>query len=214
MSGTRIKQVAYALFAVALAAVALAACGGSGDSSQQAQTLLRESFKGRQVNSGILAVRLVVTPSGSKTLSGPLELTFGGPFEALGAGKPPKSNFTVRLSAFGRSGSLGVISTGRKGYVRLQGTAYRLPQATFRQFESSLGRVTNSGRSGRFGSFSKIDFVSWVRHPVVVGNGTVAGASTKHIHGGIDVRKMLTDLNTVIHKAPSLGASGTGNELS
>src|SRR5947207_10347891 len=163
MSGTRIKQIAYALLAAALAAIALAACGGSGDSSQQAQTLLRESFKGRQVNSGILAVSLVVTPSGSKTLNGPIELAFGGPFEALGAGKAPKSHFTLRLSAFGRSGSLGVISTGTKGYVTLQGIAYHLPQSTFRQFESSLGRVTNSGRSGLFGRSSKIDFVSWVR---------------------------------------------------
>ena len=88
---------------------------------------------------------MAVTPAGSKTLNGPIELSFGGPFEALGSGEAPKSNFTIRLSAFGRSGSLGVVSTGTKGYVILQGTSYRLPQSTFRQFESSLGPVTNSG---------------------------------------------------------------------
>ncbi len=131
------------LFGSALIAVAavllVAACGSSGGNPQQARAVLREAFKGAQpINSGKLAVRLAVTPSGSKTLAAPLELDFGGPFQSLGPGKVPKSDFTIALSALGRSGSMGVISTGTKGYVSLQGSNYQLPQSEF----GSWGRAS------------------------------------------------------------------------
>lgn len=191
----------------AAAVIALAACGGSG-SSQQAQTVLRQSFKSRPINSGNLSVKLAVTPSGSATFKTPIQMSFGGPFEALGKGQTPKSNFTITLSALGKSGSLGVISTGTKGYVTLQGTSYRLPKSTFRQFESSLAPVTNSSSTSLFGKLPKVDFASWIRNPVVEGNETVGGVNTTHVHGGVDVTKMLTDLNSVVHSAPSVLGKG------
>lgn len=192
----------------AVAALALAACGGSGGSSQQAQSVLREAFKSRPINSGNISVNLAVTPSGSQTFKTPIEMSFGGPFEALGKGQAPKSDFTIKLSALGKTGTLGVISTGTKGYVTLRGTAYQLPRATFKKFESSLAPVTNSTGSSLFGKLPKVDFVSWVRNPVVEGNETVGGANTTHVHGQLDVRKMLTDLNSVVHSAPSVLGSG------
>ena len=50
-----------------------------------------------------------------------------GPFESRGAGKLPKSNFNIGLSALGHHGQLGIVSTGATGYVTLDGNAYRLP---------------------------------------------------------------------------------------
>lgn len=197
--------------ATAVAVLALAACGSSSSNSTQAQSLLHQAFKAHPINSGKLTVAVAVDPSGSRTLKGPIALNFGGPFQSLGKGKTPKSDFTLRLSAFGRSGSLGIISTGTKGYVTLQGTSYQLPASTFRQFESGLAPVT---RSGSLGKLPKLDFLSWIRNPVVVGHETVAGADTTHVRGGIDVHKMLSDLNSVIHKAPSAGASGLGSGIS
>ena len=207
----KIRTIAWASLAVALAAVALAACGSGGGNSTQAQSLLRRAFKAHSINSGKLTVALAIARSGSTTLKNPITLNFGGPFQSLGNGKAPKSDFTLRLSAFGRSGSLGIISTGRKGYVTLQGTSYQLPAATFRQFESSLAHVT---RSGSFSKLPKVNFLSWVRNPVVVGHETVAGTDTTHVRGGIDVHKMLSDLNSVIHRAPSAGVSSLGSGIS
>jgi hypothetical protein len=196
-----------------MAVLALGACGSSG-SSGQASSLLRQTFGGKHtVNSGSINVSLSVNPSGSSTLKGPLTLSFGGPFASLGTGKLPKSNFTVSFSALGRKGSLGILSTGTAGYVTLSGTSYQLPASTFQQLESSFSSLTtsSSGSSGS-GTLSKlgIDPLHWLVNPTVVGNESVGGANTTHIRAGIDVGKLLDDLNTFLAKAPTLGVSGLG----
>lgn len=196
-----------------LGALALAACGSSSNSGQ-ASSLLRQTFSGKHtVNSGNINVSLVLNPSGSSTLKGPLTLSFGGPFASLGANKLPKSNFTVSFNALGRTGSLAILSTGTAGYITVSGTSYRLPAATFRQLESSFSSLTaSSGGSSGSGALGKlgIDPLHWLVKPAVVGNESVAGASTTHIRAGIDVAKLLDDLSTFLSKAPSLGVSGLG----
>lgn len=203
----------FGLLATAVAALALAACGSSG-SSGQATSLLRQTFSGKHtVNSGELNVSLTLNPSGSSTLKGPITLSFGGPFASLGTGKLPKSDFTVSISALGHKGSLGILSTGTAGYVTLSGTSYQLPAATFRQLESSFSSLTSSaGGSSGSGALARlgIDPLHWLVKPTVVGNENLAGASTTHIRAGIDVAKLLDDLNTFLGKAPSLGVSGLG----
>lgn len=201
------------VIAAAVAALALAACG-SGGGSGQASSLLRQTFSGKHtVKSGNINVSLSLNPSGSSTLKGPLTLSFGGPFESLGTGKLPKSNFTVGFSALGRKGSLGILSTGSAGYVTVSGTSYQLPASTFQQLESSFSSLTSSSSSsagsGALGKLG-IDPLHWLVKPTVVGNESVAGASTTHIRAGIDVSKLLDDLGTFLAKAPSLGVSGLG----
>ena len=199
----------------AWAAMALAACGSSGGGPQQARTLLRETFRGsHQINSGKLTVRLAVTGAGSKTAQGPVELDFGGPFQSQGKGQAPRSDFTLHLSALGRTATLGVLSTGTNGYVQLQGTTYQLPASTFRQLKSSFASAAGSS-SGGSGALSRlgIDPLNWVRNPTVVGNDTVGGASTTHIHGGVAVARLLADLSTALRKASSLGISGSTSRL-
>lgn len=202
-----------ALLGAVLAAFALAACGSSGNAGQ-ASSLLRETFSGKHtVNSGNVKVSLSLHPSGSSTLKGPLTLSFGGPFASLGTNKLPKSNFTVSFSALGRQGSLGILSTGSAGYVTVSGKSYQLPPATFQQLESSFSSLTSSsGGSSGSGALGKlgIDPLHWLVNPAVVGNESVAGASTTHIRAGIDVAKLLDDLDTFLAKAPSLGVSGLG----
>src|SRR5436305_9427552 len=133
-------RAAFACLALVLVALTLAACGSSGSgSSENPTTLLNQTFSGSHtVNSGNLTFSLTVTPTGSKTLTGPITLNFGGPFQSLGKGKLPKSNFTVSIGALGKSASLGILSTGTNGYVSLQGTSYQLPAATFQKLESSF----------------------------------------------------------------------------
>jgi hypothetical protein len=201
------------VLAAALAAISLAACGSSG-SSGQASSLLRQTFSGKHtVNSGNINVSLALNPSGSSTLKGPLSLSFGGPFASLGTGKLPKSDFTVSFSALGRTGSLAILSTGTAGYVKVSGQSYQLPAATFRQLESSFSSLTSSSGGGSgSGALSKlgIDPLHWLINPTVVGNESVGGANTTHIRAGIDVPKLLDDLNTFLAKAPTLSVSGLG----
>jgi hypothetical protein len=201
----------WALLAAALAALAVGACGSSGGSSQ-AKDLLKATFSGKHtVNSGNLNVSLTLMPSGSTTIRGPVTLSFGGPFASLGTGKLPKSNFTISISALGRTGSLGILSTGSAGYVTLKGTSYQLPAATFQQLESSFSSLTrSSGGNAGSGTLSRLGInpLQWLVNPTIAGNETVGGASTTHIRAGIAIRPLLDDLNTFLGKASSLGVAG------
>ncbi len=201
------------LLAVPLAALTIAACGSS--SSGSATALLRQTFSGSHtVNSGNLNVNLTLTPSGSSTLKGPISFTFGGPFDSLGKGKLPKSNFNIAISALGHTGSLGILSTGTTGYVTLQGTSYQLPSSTFQQLESSFSSLTSSSGGGAGSStLSKLGInpMDWLVHPTVAGSDNVGGTNTTHIKAGINVQALLSDLNTFLGKASSLRVSGAAS---
>ncbi len=210
LAQSRSLRAGLIALAAALVALALAACGGS--SSGNANSLLKQTFSGSHpVSSGNLSVELAVNPGGSSTLKGPITLSFGGPFASTGQNKVPKSNFNVAVSAEGHSGSLGILSTGNAGYVTLQGTSYQLPDATFRQLESSFSSLTSSaGGSNGSGTLSKLGInpLDWLQNPTVAGHDQVGGASATHIRAGINVSALLTDLNSFLGRAKSLGISG------
>jgi hypothetical protein len=199
------------LLVAALASLTLGACGSSSSSGGNATTLLKQTFSGSHVvASGNLSVSLTVTPTGSSTISGPITLSFGGPFQSLGKGKLPASNFTVSISALGKTGSLGILSTGTTGYVSLQGASYQLPAATFHKLESSFAQIGTSPGSAGSGGLSAlgIDPLHWLVSPSVVGKETVGGTDTTHIRAGINVAALLADINTFLSKASSLGVAG------
>lgn len=209
MASRPCRCVIVSLLAI-LAAAALSACGSSSSSSSgsaSAQQLLQDTFSGSHpVKSGVLSFNLTFTPSGSSTLNGPISLSLNGPFESPGSGKLPESHFTITLSALGRHGQIGVISTQTSGYVTLNGTAYRLPPADFQKLASSFSTVGSNGSGGGLAKFG-IDPRHWVANPAVVGTATVGGSSTTHIRAQINVAALLDDLDTLLHKASSTGAS-------
>ncbi len=194
-----------------LAAVLLSACGSS--SGPSANTLLRQTFSGsHEISSGVVELTVSIAPSGSSLLSGPINLSFGGPFQSRGTGKLPASDFTASVSALGRSGSLGIISTGTSGYVTLSGIGYPLPPASFKQLESGFSGLGGSGSHSGTGALAGlgIDPLSWLQNATVVGNETVAGAPTTHIHAGVNVSALLGDVSTLLSRASGLGVKGVG----
>lgn len=192
--------------------VALAACGSSSSSqSGNASQILNQTFTGSHtINSGNLSFSLTVDPAGSNILTGPITLSFGGPFQSRGKGKLPAANFNISVSAQGHRGSVSILSTGTNGYVTLQGRTYQLPSATFQKLESSVAQAS-SGGSGS-GALAKLGInpLRWLVHPAVVGDENVGGVSTTHIRAGVNVNALLSDLSTFAEKAPSLGVSGAG----
>ena len=193
-----------------LAVCALAACGSSSSGSSGAQNLIKQTFSGSHtVKSGVLNFALTLNPSGSSTLTTPLSLSLSGPFQSRGSGKLPQSNFTVDISALGRHGALGVVSTGSAGYVSLQGASYQLPAADFQRLDSSFSSVESSSGSGGGLSGLGINPTHWLKNPSVVGDETVGGADTTHVRAGVDVAALLSDLNTFLAKtAKTTGTSG------
>lgn len=199
------------LLSVVLACLALAACGsssGGSGSSGSAQSLLKQTFStGHPVKSGVLTISLSLTPSGSSTLTGPIGFSISGPFQSRGTGKLPASNFTLAISALGRRGQLGIISTGTAGYVTLQGTAYQLPAADFQRLESGFAGVGGSSQSGGGLGALGINPLHWLTNPSVVGSDTVGGVDTTHIRAGVNVTALLQDVNTFLAKAASSARS-------
>ncbi len=197
----------------------LSACGNSnGAAGGDATKLLQQTFGGAHVvKSGDISVTVTVNPTGSTTLTQPLVLSLGGPFQSQGNGRIPKSNLTLSISAQGQRGSLGIVSTGAGGYVTLEGTSYRLPPPTYRQLESSFSQVTStsSARSGA-GTLASLGInpLHWLTDPSVVGTDDVGGVQTTHIHAGVNVPVLLSDISTLLHKASSLGLGSAAGGLS
>jgi hypothetical protein len=209
---TRTLRIGAGLLTAMVLSILLAACGGSGS---RATNLLRETFTGtHKINSGNLAFSLTIAPSGSSALKGPLSVSLSGPFQSLGRGRLPKSNFTLQVTTSGGKVSIALLSTGTRGYVTFQGQNYQLPQATFRQLESSFAQLgSSSGSGGGSGVLAKLGIQPqhWLVDPQVIGNEFVGGATTTHIHAGIDVSALLNDLNRFLKRASSVGSTTTGN---
>lgn len=206
----RALSLTWGAFLAVLAGLALSACGGSSD----ATNLLKQTFSGsHKVNSGNLSFVLSLTPSGSRTLKGPIALSFGGPFQSLGSGKIPQSNFQVSLTALGKTGSLGIVSTGTTGYVTLQGTSYQMPAATFQRLESSFSQLASSGATSGSGVLGKLGIqpLHWLVNPEIVGSEDIGDAATTHIRSGINVSALLGDFSTFLERASSLGISGASS---
>lgn len=199
---------------VAVVAVTLAACASSnGGSDGSATTLLRQTFTGsHKINSGNLGFSVTVTPSGSSALKGPLTLSLAGPFQSVGSGKLPQSDFSLKLGTSGGAFSVALLSTGSKGYVTFQGQSYQLPKATFQRLESSFAQLGSSPGSRGSSVLSRLGInpEHWLVNPQVVGNEAVEGADTTHVSAGINVPALLNDLNTFLTRASSVGAASGG----
>jgi hypothetical protein len=188
----------------------ISACGSTSSGSGDAQALLRQTFTGpHAVHSGILNFNLALNPSGSRTITTPITLGLGGPFQSRGAGKLPASKLELTINALGHHGQLGIVSTGSNGYVTVGGSAYQLPAADFQKLASSFSSAAAGGGTGGLSKLG-INPLHWLTQPTVVGSETVGGASTTHIRAHVNVDALLGDLNTFLHKASATGATGSG----
>ncbi len=197
-----------ALMLAGLTAVVLGACGSSSGATG-AQSLLAQTFSGsHRVQSGVLNFTLTLNPSGSSTLRTPLSVSLSGPFQSRGAGQLPESSFNLALTGLGRHGSLGLISTGANGYLTLRSQAYQLPASDFQRLASSFSGASGGATGGGLSKLG-IDPLHWLTNPSVLGDETVAGASTTHIRAGVNAAALLTDLNTFLQRATTSSATAS-----
>jgi hypothetical protein len=181
------RRLLCALIAL-LAALALAACGG-GD-SESAETLVRETFgNAEKVKSGKVDVKLEVDAQGVEGLDKPVTLSFGGPFERPEKGAP-RYAFDLTASAQGRSFAAGAVSTGTQGFVSVQKTDYALPAAQYKRLNESYEQVSGVTQPRAAGNGD----LPWLKSPKVEGDETVSGAETTHVSAGVDVRRLLDDI--------------------
>src|SRR5579862_5030997 len=117
----------------ALAALALAACGGSGHSSASVRrstpgVLLSKTFRATgAIQSGHIDLTLALTLDGDAALGGaPLSLDVAGPFQRDSAGHF-ETDLTITLTAAAKPRTFGLDIVDGTVYLGAGGTFYELP---------------------------------------------------------------------------------------
>jgi hypothetical protein len=212
-----------ALLLSLLAAVALgiAACGGDdsgggeeASSSTDVNELLTQTFTGdKDVESGNLSLSLKIEAEGGNSqLDGPVNISLKGPFQTQDDGKLPEFKLDASLEGAGQSLRAGATSTGDKGFISFQGTNYAVDDQVFRQFKAGFEEAQKQGSGNDQQSFASLgmDPRKWLTDAKNEGEAKVGDDDTIKITGGVDVAKLLDDVNNALSKASSLGLSGTG----
>ena len=213
---TRVRPAALLSLLLTLALV-VASCGGGSDeeasSDSDVNELLKQTFTGsKEVKSGNLELKLKIEATGGEDqLDGPVSIRLAGPFEAQEGGKLPKFDLEAAFEGAGQSITAGATSTGEKGYLSFQGSNYVVDDQVFRQFKAGFEQAQKQG-GGENESFASLgmDPSKWLTDPKNEGDAKVGDDDTIKITGGIDMAKLLDDVNNALGKASSLGLSGAG----
>jgi hypothetical protein len=220
----RPSRILVALLTLALAALGVAACGGGESSSSgnaDAQALLKDTFgPDHPIRSGKLDLSLDLDLKGLPQLDKPVAIKLTGPFQSNGAGKLPNFNFALELASGDRPVTLGAISTGRKGYLSIEGQAFDLGSDAYASFKKGYADAqAKSGSKGAVPSLKSLGIapMRWLRAPQTTGTEDIAGTTTTHVTSDVDVPKLLADVAVLLDKAKGLkvgGASPIATSLS
>jgi hypothetical protein len=210
---TRLRS-AVPLSLLLTVAFVVAGCGGSDSevsSSTDVNELLTKTFTGsKKVESGNLDVSIKIAAEGGESqIEGPVNLSLSGPFQTQDGGKLPEFKLEAAFEGAGQSIKAGATSTGEKGYVSFQGTDYVVDDQIFRQFKAGFEQAQKEG-SEQDQSFASLgmDPRKWLTSPKNEGDAKVGDEDTIKITGGVDVAKLLDDVNNALGKASSLGLQG------
>ena len=204
----------FLLCLLAALALVVAACGGGtkeASSSTDVNTLLADTFKGgKKVKSGKLKLALRIDAKNTQGLSGPVTLSVAGPFQSEGKQKLPKFKIDFAFDGAGQSIKAGLTSTGTKGFVSFQGSDYAVTDQVFKQFKAGYEQAQKKGNTKNQSLSSLgLDPRQWLTNAKNEGDAKVGNDDVIKITGGVDVNKLLDDVNQALSKARSLGVQGT-----
>jgi hypothetical protein len=208
---------AILLALLATLALAVGACGGDGggggeeaSADTDVDALLSDTFKGnKDVKSGKLALKLDVDAKGAE-VEGPISVSLGGPFQSKGDKQLPTFDIDFAFEGGGQSIKAGLTSTGEKGFVNFQGTEYVVSDQVFNQFKAGYEQAQKQGKEQNQSLSSLgLDPRAWLTNPKNEGEAKVGDDDTIKITGGVDVNKLLDDVNKALQKTRELGVQGT-----
>jgi hypothetical protein len=206
----------FLLCLLASLALAVAACGGGGGdeagSDTDVDTLLADTFNGKdkKIESGKLDLSLNIDAKNTEGLSGPVTLKISGPFQSQGKQKLPKFKIDFAFEGAGQSIKAGLTSTGTKGFVAFQGSEYAVTDQVFQQFKTGYEQAQKQGNTKNQSLSSLgLDPRQWLTNPKNEGDAKVGDDDTIKITGGVDVNKLLDDVNQALEKTRELGVQGT-----
>ena len=182
-----------------LLAVAAATSVGAGCGGDDPKGLLDAAFS-RPIPSADVSLDLKIEVQGVERLQGPIRLQIQGPYRTGGDRKIPSVDFDVSASAGGRGLAGGIVSTGDNAYVRFQDTNYEVGEDAVAAVNRQIAESKRQGGGRSLKEFG-IDPRSWIKDAEEKGDEEVAGVETTRISAGLDVGKLLADLNEFVDKA-------------
>jgi len=220
---TRLRSTLLLLLA-AVTALALAACGGDDNAvgeeasaSTDVNQLLKETFTGnKKVDSGRLNLTVAVDAPGAQgAQAGPINVKLAGPFQSRGAGKLPSLKMDLAFTGSGQNIKAGVTSTGDKGFVNFNNQDYAVSDQVFRQFQAGYEQAQKQAQQQNRQQQQSlttlgIDPRKWLTNAKNAGEAKVGDADAIRITGGVDVPKLLDDVNVALDKASQLGLQDAG----
>ncbi len=188
-----------AIFLAALAALgsvlALSACGG--DDEETVQATLDEAFT-QPIGSADVALNVDLQLEGSDQFTDPIRVQLNGPFQSAEEDQLPQFDWDLGLSGTGATQvpPIGLVSTGDNFFIDVQGSAYEAGEDIVSQ---ALAQQPEQDQQGL--AALGIDPREWVVDGQDEGEEDVAGVTTNHVSGSVDVPKLLADLNEVAQSA-------------
>jgi hypothetical protein len=206
----RLLTLLVAAVACALAAAGCGGGGGGGIADESATQILQDTFRSQgKIDSGRLTLAVNADLKGVQGVKGPVALKLSGPFQSAGQdGKLPKFAFTLTVDSDGQTTQAGATSTGDKGFLSFQGNAYAVPDQLFRQFEQGYADAQKQAQSQSKDQPTLqalgIDPLRWVTDPKKAGEAQVGGTDTVHVTAGVDVTRLMADVQKALSRAGSV----------
>jgi hypothetical protein len=227
MSRLLSRRFAVLALLAALATLGLVACGGSDDKSSgadaDAATLLKDTFGAdHPIRSGRLDANLDVDLKGLARFTEPLSLHLNGPFQSNGGKTLPDFALGLDLQGGEKPVTVGAVFADGGGYLTIEGQAFDLGAELYKTFKTGYEKAKASSASKRASddqaslSALGISPLRWLKDPKNVGTEDIAGTRTVHLTSGVNVAKLLEDVNTLLGKAKdvtSAGGAATGTAV-
>ena len=187
----------------------LLACGGGSDktSDASAERTLKQTFgtSANSIDRGRVAATVRLDPEGLLKLGGPISVRLNGPFAAPTRRNLPRFDLAFLTTLAGQRFRGNAISTGSKGFLRLDGRTYAIEDAFVARLRKGLGRAASEPQAGL--KALGIDPLRWITNPESKGQERIAGVETERIGGAVNVPRLLADLGTLLDKAGGSGSS-------
>ncbi len=201
-------RAALLLTCAALCTGLLAACGDADDEPDAAagaslsQTLAATS----NLDNAHLTASFQLEPEGLLALGGPIAFRGSGPFASGAKGELPRFDLQVAGSLARKPLSARAISTGKQGFLTIDGRDYKIDQDFLDELLSHDDKPSARKRSGAGIASLGLDPSEWVEDPQENGTATIAGVETTRISGKLDVEALLEDVSKL------LGGSASGDD--
>jgi hypothetical protein len=187
---------------LSLLLVPLAGCGGS---DKDAKSLLKTAFD-QPIRSADVSMDIELKVDGVEQLKNPITVKLNGPYRTNGSKKIPSADFDLSFAGGGQTFNAGLVSTGDNAFVSFQGTDYEVGEDSISQVNKQIAQ-SSSQRGKRSLAELGVNPLDWVKDASEKGDEDVAGVKTTHVSGGLDLGRLLDDLNGVVDRASKLGAT-------